>query len=488
MKFMLNLSRALIRFLDHCGGVTLFAVGLLLLSTFVHGQNIRWDLGEPGSAGAATTQGAGLPYLVAIPGVALNWCNYPANTVPCTNFANTYPSLSSNSPCATNAQVVLQGSSTCQATGDAFGNLGAYVAPNASCGGLTCYAYTLTANGASTGPFLWVWGGTNMVNTAVTYSSTPVFPVTAQIQLFTITLTGSAVATMTVASNVAAPAIIFFQITQDSSGGHPFTWPLSNTIGGCVIGSAANQVTTEEFVWNGVNATAVSGGCVTGPGPSVVVGNLNISGLTASSPTCTDVNKNLTSSCNTVNGITVNGQTIAPGGSGNVNPGNAAHSLALNEGNGNQLGAAPLSLNQVPVGKTSADPAGSTLPNCTDTAGQHLNYATSGQTFSCGTSTVSGHSIVASATLGSSCQLASNNGEWNCSGTFSWGATLGSSSYQISCMLSQPQPTGSYSIPAGYDAHIFFGTQTTTGFTYYINDDHSGSNGAIYIVYCEAYM
>jgi hypothetical protein len=84
--------------------------------------------------------------------------------------------------------------------------------------------------------------------------------------------------------------------------------------------------------------------------------------------------------------------------------------------------------------------------------------------------------------------LASNNGEWNCSGTVSWGTTLGSSTYQIVCMLSQPKPTGSYAIPAGYDAKIYFGAQTTTGFTYYLNDDHSGSNGAIYTLYCEAFM
>lgn len=465
---------------------------LLLLVTCVpsEGQGIRWDLGAPGSAGVTTTQSAGLPYLVAVPGVTLNWCNHPANAVPCTNFATTYTSLSLGTPCPTNTQVVLQGSNTCQATGDAVGNMGAYVAPNAVCGGLTCYDYTLTVNGVATSPtpYTWTFGGTNMVSTAVTYSSTPVFPVTAQIQLFTITLTGNAVATMTIASNVTAPAEIFFQITQDSSGGHSFTWPSGNTVGGCTIGSAANQVTTEEFIWNGVTATAVSGGCVVGAGPAVVVGSLNDSGLTASKPTCTDANKTLSSSCNTVNGITVNGQIIPPGGSGNVNAGAAAHSMAVNEGDGNAQTGVTLAVDQTPVGRTSADPVATSWPNCVDTAGQHINYTASTHLISCGTSTVGAHNVVASATLASSCQLASNNGEWNCSGTFSWGVTLSSSTYQIACLLSQPLPVISYAIPAGYDAHIFFGTQTTTGFTYYINDDHSGSNGAIYTVYCEAFM
>lgn len=94
-----------------------------------------------------TTSGSGLPFLVALPGVSLQWCNYPANAIPCTNFANTYPSLTSGSPCPTNAQIVLQGSNTCQATGDNFGNLGVYT-PSGT------YAYTLTVNGISMGPFV----------------------------------------------------------------------------------------------------------------------------------------------------------------------------------------------------------------------------------------------------------------------------------------------------------------------------------------------
>src|ERR1700722_12831616 len=93
-------------------------------------SQIRWDLGSPGGTGAATVSGSGLANLLAVPNVTLNWCNYPANAVPCTNFATTYPSLAAAAAgtpiCPTNTQVVLQGSSTCQATGDNFGNLGVY--------------------------------------------------------------------------------------------------------------------------------------------------------------------------------------------------------------------------------------------------------------------------------------------------------------------------------------------------------------------------
>ena len=134
---------------DHKGLITwlsLVLVTLCYLSGVAHAQNARWDIGSPGSAGVVTFSGSGLAFLVAQGNVTLAWCNYPANSAPCTNYANTYPSFTSASACPTNAQVVLQGSSTCQATSDNFGNLGVYT-PN----GL--YAYTLTVNGVAYGPY-----------------------------------------------------------------------------------------------------------------------------------------------------------------------------------------------------------------------------------------------------------------------------------------------------------------------------------------------
>ena len=151
-----------------------FAFGLVLLlcATFAQSQNVRWDLGAPGSAGATTTSGSGLPFLVAIPGVTLNWCNYPAITsgpnTPCTNFANTFPSISSASPCPTNAQIVLQNSSTCVPTGDNVGNLGVWTAPGT-------YSYTLTVNGNTSVPFVetLTLGGGGGGGTSVTVNGTP---------------------------------------------------------------------------------------------------------------------------------------------------------------------------------------------------------------------------------------------------------------------------------------------------------------------------
>lgn len=135
----------------------LFILLALVSSIAAHAQNIRWDLGAPGAAGAVTV-GPG-SYLVSLSAVDLNWCTHPANAVPCTNFANTYPTISSASPCSTATQIVLQGSTNCVATSDNFGNLGVWTLPNNTCGsGITCYDYTLTANGVSYGPYTWTAG------------------------------------------------------------------------------------------------------------------------------------------------------------------------------------------------------------------------------------------------------------------------------------------------------------------------------------------
>jgi len=128
-------------------GLVKFCCILLAFTLAAFGQNGRWDIGAPGSAGAVTISGSGLPFLVAQPGVVLAWCQYPANATPCTNYANSYPSQSSVSACPTNAQVVLQGSNTCQATGDNFGNLGVWATPGV-------YSYTLTVNGVNAGPYI----------------------------------------------------------------------------------------------------------------------------------------------------------------------------------------------------------------------------------------------------------------------------------------------------------------------------------------------
>jgi len=145
-----------------------------------------------------------------------------------------------------------------------------------SSGGTNCSSGSTlyTVNGIGNG------GTTQTI--AVPYSATPTFTATSQNTLFTIILTGNAVMLPLVTSGLQSPAYITFQLTQDATGGRTFTWP-SNIIGGCTIGSLPNQVTTQEFIWNGTNATA-AGPCVTGNGPSISVGSLSFGGIPFTPP------------------------------------------------------------------------------------------------------------------------------------------------------------------------------------------------------------
>ncbi len=137
-------------------------------------------------------------------------------------------------------------------------------------GGVQCFSgpTEYTVNG--------IGGGVSVLTTNVTYSSTPTFTVLAQLQLFEITLTGDASSQPLSVVGLAPPVHITWQITQDSSGNHAFTWP-ANTVGGCTIGATANQVTTQHFVWNGFNATAI-GPCTVGDGPEIDTGAINATG------------------------------------------------------------------------------------------------------------------------------------------------------------------------------------------------------------------
>lgn len=224
-------------------------------------------------------------------------------------------------------------------------------------GGTNCFSgstlYTVNGIGA----------GTSTLTTIVPFSPTPVFVDASQNQLFEITLTGNASSQPLTAVGITPPGLITWQITQDAAGGHTFSWP-ANTVGGCTIGPNANQVTTQFFIWNGTNATA-TGPCVTGQGPVISAGNVFVYGLSPSAPICTDANNQLISSCNTVLGVTFNGQTANPGGSANVNAGADAHSIAINEGDGSAIAGVDLAVNQIPVGQTTADPVASTIPTCT---------------------------------------------------------------------------------------------------------------------------
>ena len=170
-----------------------------------------------------------------------------------------------------------------------------------SAGGVNC------ASGSTVYTVRGISGGTSQVITVVPYSANPQFTVTSQNTMFQIALTGNAVALPLTVVGIQPPSFIEFQITQDSVGGHQFTWP-SNVVGGAPIGANANQVTTQTFVWNGVTGTAV-GLANTGTGES---GNsLSLAGAAALTSTAQSGTGSLclTTGCALVN-PSINGVTI----------------------------------------------------------------------------------------------------------------------------------------------------------------------------------
>jgi len=237
-----------------------------------------------------------------------------------------------------------------------------------------------------------IGGGTTTLTTIVSYAATVTFTDAAQNQLFTLTLTGNATSNPLTAVGIVPPGNITFEITQDAAGGHTFAWP-ANVIGGATVSSGVNAVTQQTFIWNGSLAYAAGPATYRFNDTTTAFGvtQLYDFGLTANSALCTDVNKQLISSCASIYpGITVNGQLINPGGSGNVNAGAAAHSIALNEGAGAAMTGLTLPAHAVAVGVNAADPTTSVIPDCQDTSGttNHLNYTQSSDTYTCGTSGV----------------------------------------------------------------------------------------------------
>lgn len=302
-----------------------------------------------------------------------------------------------------------------------------------------------------------IGGGSTVLTTNVTFSSTPTFIDAAQIQLFLLTLTGDATAQPMSFVGVTPPGLIYFQITQDGVGSHIFTWP-ANTVGGCTIASGAGLTTTQAFVYNGTNATA-TGPCVTGTGPAITAGAIIDSGLTASLPICTDANKQLTSTCSGLipnsalqhSSVTYNGQTVALGSTGNVNAGSTAHAIALNQGDGNAMTGVTLTVDQLAVGRTTADPVATSLCNGT------LTYNTSTHAVSCPVDQFG--NVAGCVSNGSPCNV-----------TLNWSTNFADTSYFVVCTGLGPV--------TGNPQAAFFYTGTKSVGSVVITTDNRGTTNA----------
>jgi hypothetical protein len=127
---------------------------LFAAPTLVSGQALaRYDAPFPSISSSTPT-----PFLVAnIPpnSPVLAVCNYPANAVPCTNYAQVF--TSTGATCPSGAQDTPQPQpSACQSTGDAQGNIGFFAPPG-------IYAYTVCIENSVScfGPYEVILGASN---------------------------------------------------------------------------------------------------------------------------------------------------------------------------------------------------------------------------------------------------------------------------------------------------------------------------------------
>lgn len=93
--------------------------------------------------------------------------------------------------------------------------------------------------------------------TNVSFATTPVFTALAQNQLFRMFLTGNVTSSSLVMSGIAVPALVTFELTQDSTGGRPFAWP-PNTSGGFIVSTVPNETSSQTFYWDGTTAYSIA--------------------------------------------------------------------------------------------------------------------------------------------------------------------------------------------------------------------------------------
>jgi hypothetical protein len=87
-----------------------------------------------------------------------------------------------------------------------------------------------------------------------TTSGNPALSISSAINLITMTLSGNVAPTIT-----GVPGMVMFSIAQNSTGGWVFTWP-SGTVNGMTVGTDANQISYQLFMFDGTNLIAMTPG------------------------------------------------------------------------------------------------------------------------------------------------------------------------------------------------------------------------------------
>lgn len=119
-------------------------------------------------------------------------------------------------------------------------------------------------------------GGNPVTLTTVTFSATPTFTRTTQIQEWKITLTGN-VSSSTLSGAIAAD-ILIFNVCQDGTGGRTFAWPTGFSQA-ATPSRVSNDCTKQTFYWDGSAAVALTPGVSTGTSinsPAIAFASISI--------------------------------------------------------------------------------------------------------------------------------------------------------------------------------------------------------------------
>jgi hypothetical protein len=205
------------------------------------------------SAGQLQTTGSGASgsvTSVGTAGIATGGPITTTGTVTVLGSGNTTTAVTAGASvagAANNDVLVADGSGNAKDSGVLIGSLAPLASPaftgNAS-------AINITISGAQVN-----------TPTIIAFSATPTFNA-ATANNFKITLTGNV--TSSTLSGATAGQRIIMEIIQDGSGGHTFVWPsnMKNTMNIADQAAGANEVSLQEFYYDGTNAYALTTGMI----------------------------------------------------------------------------------------------------------------------------------------------------------------------------------------------------------------------------------
>ena len=221
------------------------------ISTDIYPATEGQDLGRPNQAWDLYVRS-----LTVVPGGTVNGTIFPtgngnATAIQARPVAATAPTV--------NQELIWNGTSWVPGSGDAVSLNGILVT------GVPVTNQVLGYDGVHWVPVNQTGGGgggATLGFVTTSFSATPTFtPSPTGSCTFKITLTGDVTSSTLGFGGVTAGCIFTFLIIQDGTGGRAFTWP-TNVFGAIQVGTDANQVTTQEFVWDGTNLYATAIGAI----------------------------------------------------------------------------------------------------------------------------------------------------------------------------------------------------------------------------------